>query len=251
MATFVNAIRSEWLKTKNSAASWLCIIGGFLVPLIYCINSFRTGHTINTGAGATTWQIYFTRMWLDMASFLLPVGVMLAASLIAQVEFRNNTWKQLHATPQKYATIYFAKLSVLLLMTVKFFLFFNVGAILSALIPSLMLDRHLPNYTIPVKNFLMIDVCYFSFCLPIILLQFVLSFRIRNFLVPIGIGLAGIIITLIAFQWEYIYLSPYSYNMLYSRVNQVTNEILIYSFAYTIFFTVSGYILYVLQKIKG
>jgi lipoprotein signal peptidase len=33
----INSIKSEWLKTRKSAASWLCLIGGLFIPLIFLI----------------------------------------------------------------------------------------------------------------------------------------------------------------------------------------------------------------------
>lgn len=252
MATFVNAIRSEWLKTKNSAASWLCIVGGFLIPLIYCINFFRTGKSMNAETNPDIWQVYFKQLWMSMSFFLLPMGVMLAASLIAQVEFRNNTWKQLNVTPQKYSTIYAAKLSVLLLMTFKFFLYFNTGVVLSAVIPCLVYDHRFPDQAIPWSHFLKVNGYYLLSCIPIVTLQYVISFRIKNFMAPLGIGLAGIVITLTALKWRYIYFSPYSYSVLYSRDGAIaTDTIIIYSIIYFLLFTIAGYGIYVFQKIKG
>lgn len=248
----INAVRSEWLKTKNSAASWLCIIGGFLIPLLYCINFFRTGQSIAREANAEIWEVYLKQLWMNMSFFLLPVGVMLAASLIAQVEFRNNTWKQLNVTPQKYLTIYAAKLSVLLLMTFKFFLFFNIGVILSAVIPCLVLDHRFPHQTIPWAHFLKVNGYYWLSCIPIIMFQYIISFRIKNFIAPLGIGLGGVVITLIALKWKYIYFSPYSYSMLYSRGGDVVvNTVIIYSTIYFLLFAVTGYSMYLYQKIKG
>lgn len=252
MNLFIHSVQSEWLKTKNSAASWLCIVGGFLIPLIYCINFFRTRQTINDGGNTQVWAAYFKQLWMNMSFFLLPMGVMLAASLIAQVEFRNNTWKQLNVTPQKYSTIYAAKLSVLLLMTFKFFLFFNIGVIISAVIPSLVLDHRFPDQPIPWSHILKENSYYLLSCIPIVILQYIISFRIKNFIAPLGIGLGGIVITLIALKWKYVYLSPYSYSVLYLRDGDLATGIIItYAVLYFLLFTAIGYRIYVFQKIKG
>jgi len=252
MSRFLSSIQSEWLKTKNSAASWLCVIGGFLIPLLYCINFFRTGKSINKEFNTPIWQIYLRELWMNMSFFLLPIGVMLAASLIAQVEFRNNSWKQLNVTPQKYSTIYGAKLFVLLLMVLKFFLFFNIGVVLSAVIPCLVLDHRFPDQPIPWMHFLKINSYYLLSCMPIVTLQYIISFRLKNFIAPLGIGLAGVIITLIAFKWKYVYFSPYVYSMLYARQGSaVADTVIFYSVIYSLLFAIAGYGIYVFQKIKG
>lgn len=67
----------------------------------------------------------FSGMAID-GSFLLPMGLILATSLITQMEFRNNTWKQLHTTPQKYSTIFTAKFIVIIGLTLQF-LFISIS----------------------------------------------------------------------------------------------------------------------------
>ena len=42
-----------------------------------------------------------------MGTLLLPMGVILVTSLVAQVEVRNNAWKQVHSAPLPYATLFF------------------------------------------------------------------------------------------------------------------------------------------------
>ncbi len=153
---FIHSLQSEWLKTKRSAASWLCIIGGFFIPFIYLIAFLKNNTSINKYPDHI-WETHFNELWHNMAIFLLPMGVILASSLITQMEFKNNTWKQLHASPQSYPTIFLSKYSVIFLMTVKFFLFFNIGLILSGLIPCSnrgwrTSERNDSNYGLPQRK---------------------------------------------------------------------------------------------------
>ncbi|TAL41215.1 MAG: hypothetical protein EPN92_13295 [Chitinophagaceae bacterium] len=50
--------------------------------------------------------------------------------------------------------------------------------------------------------------------LGIISIQYWLSLRIKNFIVPIAIGLALLITTLIILSWEHIYKVPFAYPLL-------------------------------------
>ena len=149
-----------------------------------------------------------------MAVFLLPMGVILASSLITQMEYKNNTWKQLHTTPQSYTTIYFAKLLVIILLTIQFFIFFNIGILLSGILPCLIFDGNFSIQQIPIMFFIKGNMKFFIACLPIIALQYLISLKFKNFLIPIGVGLLALIGTLIALKWKYIYLSPFSYGIL-------------------------------------
>lgn len=204
------SLQAEWLKTKNSMAARLCLAGGFFIPLLYLAADIKNKNCINA-AGEGIWQMHFTRLWIQMAAFLLPMGLILAASLLTQVEWRNHGWKQVHTSPQSYATIFIAKLLVLLGMTAKFFVFFNAGILISGTLPCLILEHNWPRESIPVGYFLQMNGRYFMACLPLLSFQYLLALLFKNFLVPVGLGLAGLIGTLIAIRWEYISISPFNF----------------------------------------
>lgn len=247
---YIYSLQSEWIKTKRSAASWLCIIGGFFIPLIYFIGFLKDKSSINDYK-FDIWQTLFIQSWKDMAAFLLPMGVILASSLITQIEYKNNTWKQLHATPQTYTNIFIAKFSVIILMTIKFFIFFNIGVILSGLIPCILFDNHLPKENLPTMYFIKWNIKYFITCLPIIAIQYLISLKFKNFLVPVGIGLLGLVGSLIGLSWKYIFISPFSYCTM--TVMQTKRDFNIYFFSciYFIVIMLISYYLYISKKEKG
>jgi lantibiotic transport system permease protein len=252
---YISSLQSEWLKTKGSAASWLCIIGGFFIPTIFLIAFLVKGKTINEyeAPGINSWKFYFGMMMNNMQMFLLPMGVMLASSMITQLEYKNNTWKQLHTTPQSYTNIFFAKFSVVLLMTLKFFLFFNIGLIISAIVPSLVYAGGLPKQSFPVSFFLEENSKIFIACLPILGIQYLISLQFKNFLVSIGVGLVALIGTLIGLgvKWEYLYFSPYSYVLLNGSETEVSFNIFYRAFSCFGILLVAGYFLYLNKKEKG
>ena len=247
---YIYSLQSEWIKTKRSAASWLCIIGGFFIPLIYFIGFLKDKSSINDYK-FDIWQKLFNQSWQNMAAFLLPMGVILASSLITQIEYKNNTWKQLHATPQTYTNIFIAKFSVIILMTIKFFIFFNIGVILSGLIPCILFDNHLPKENLPIMYFIKWNIKYFITCLPIIAIQYLISLQFKNFLVPIGIGLLGLVGSLIGLSWKYIFISPYSYCAMTIMQAKRSFNIFQFSTIYFILIMLISYYLYISKKEKG
>ncbi len=249
---FIYSLQSEWLKTKRSAASWLSLIGGFFVPIIYLITFLKEKTSINSYYPfANIWKQLLLSMWGNMAMFLLPMGVILASSLITQMEFKNNTWKQLNTTPQSYTTIFLAKFSVIMLMMMKFFLFFNIGIFTSGIIPSLIFDHHLPMMPVPVLFFIKVNAKLFLSCLPIIAIQYLISLKFKNFLVAIGVGLLGLIGSLIGLGWKYIYLSPYSYpaSLVAGPKDQINPQIS--AVVYTLVLMAISYYLFISKKEKG
>lgn len=211
---YTSAFSAEWLKTRRSASTWLVIIGGFFIPLITLIIAFnQLPGLAGFYKSPKFWETSFNNEWQSMAVFLLPMGVILCTSLITQLEFRNNTWKLVHTLPQRFAVVFFAKLSVIIVMMFQFFLLFNIGIVVSALIPALVLsDVSMPTESFPWLFYIKNNALFFVDCLPIIAMQYLISLRFKNFMVPIGFGLAMVIATIFCIQWEHGYWIPYTYS---------------------------------------
>ena len=133
---FINSLQSEWLKKRRSLAAWLVIVGGFFTPSIILMARIKNANKFSAVYRAEDfWIKLWNQSWESMAAFLLPIGIILAVGLITQIEYKNNTWKQLHTTPQRFSTIFFAKFVVILIMLAQAFVLFNIGIYLSAVIP--------------------------------------------------------------------------------------------------------------------
>lgn len=259
--TFIDSFQSEWLKKKRSLASWLVVVGAFFTPLIILVARIKNRAALAPlYTSDDFWQKAWNQSWESMEIFLLPIGIILATGLIAQIEYKNNTWKQLHTTPQAFTTIFFAKFLVILIMLVEVFVLFNIGFYLSAVIPSMLFSSiQYPGAAIPLANFWNANVNFFVDCLPIVALQYLLSLHFKNFLVPVGAGFAIWFLGIGLLSWEYSYLFPYIHGAInyLSHSGQFGNRkmppvnvellALIYFFA----FTVAGWALYITKKEKG
>jgi hypothetical protein len=259
MNQYLHSLQSEWMKTKRSAASWLVICGAFFIPLILvAVRLIKSTSLPVAYQSANFWQRNLVQNWQVMAFFLLPMGVILATSLITQLEYRNNTWKLLHATPQRYTTIFFAKLTAIVLMMLQFFILFNIGIFLSALIPALLLK----NVSYPVAPFpyvflLKTNAAFFIDCLPVIAIQYLVSLQFKNFLVPLGIGIGILVAATFAVSWQYGYVVPYSYSLLnFLQMSAVKDKpvyavnIHLVATAYFVAATVASYFLYTSKRNK-
>ncbi len=183
---------------------------------------------------------------------LLPMGIILAISLITQLEYKNNAWKQLHATPQRFTTIFVSKFVIILLMQAQLFVFFNIGVYLSAIIPSLVLAGvPYPPEPFPFMHFIRESGYYFIDSLPIIAIQYLLALQFKNFLVSIGTGMILIVAGLGMLSWKYAYVYPYSYGTLYflGRFPELNLHALALGWFGVILFI--AYLLYLTKKEKG
>lgn len=258
--SFVHSFQSEWMKKKRSLASWLVVIGGFFTPVIIIIARLLYPHQLPAEYQSSGfWNKLWSSAWESMALFLLPIGVILAGSLITQIEYKNNTWKQLYATPLRLSTIFFSKLLVIVTMLLQFFIMFNIGIYLAALIPYLFVNGvSYPTTPIPVMTVLKENGFFFIDCLPIVALQYLASLHYRNFLVPVGLGLALWVASIAAISWKFGYLIPYTYTMFNyvkgqtgGRVIQPMVNIHAMAIGYFVVITIVNYILYITRKEKG
>jgi len=259
MLNFIHCFQSEWLKKKRSLASWLIIIGGFFVPTALLIaHILYPARYIKATTSGHFWISVWNNSWNTMAIFMIPLGVVLLGSLLTQIEYKNNTWKQLHTAPQKLTTIFFAKLAMIIVMMLQFFILFNLGIYLSGVIPGLLINgASYPQEPIPYFTFLKQDIKYFVDCLPIIAGQFLLGLQFRNFLVSIAGGIGVWLAAVIALinSWKYSYVIPYIYSSLnfFRTVGQYKDTAHIHYWAlfYFVVFMVAGYLLYITKKEKG
>jgi hypothetical protein len=258
--TFFYSFQSEWLKRKRSLASWLVLVGAFFTPTIILASRIKNHAKLAApNVSEDFWRRLWSQSWESMEVFLLPIGIILATGLVAQIEFKNNTWKQLHTTPQGFTTIFSAKLLVVLLMLVEVFALFNVGVYLSAVVPSLLFANvPYPAAPIPFADFWRANVNFFVDCLPIVALQFLLSLQFKNFLVPVGAGFAVWFLGVGMLSWEYSYLFPYNHGAINfltatghfeGRRLPASPEAL--ALIYSAAFTLAGWLLYVNRKEKG
>jgi len=258
--SFIHSFQSEWLKTKRSLASWIVIIGGFFTPFIVTVARVTQYKTLpSVYSSADFWKLLWQNSWESMAIFLLPLGVILTTSLITQIEYKNNTWKQVHILPLRYTTLFFSKLAVIIVLMFCFFVLFNLGIYLSALVPYIIvIGVPYPKAPIPYPLFLQLDAYYFVDCLPIVALQYLISLNYKNFLVPVGTGFMLWVGALASLSWKYGYIIPYTYGMFTFLKSGVTSKAVIptvnihgIAFAYFAGITIISYVLYISKKEKG
>jgi hypothetical protein len=257
MNTYFKSLLSEWQKTRKSAASWLVLIGGLFIPLVMIfVQTFYPEEFSPKVLGENYWGSLFKHSWESMAILLLPVGVILATSLITQLEYRNNTWKQVFCTPQRITTLFITKLTVVLVMMLEFFLLNFIGLFIAAYLPGLVSSGGMPPPP-PMKTLIYYNILFFICSLPLLAFQFLIAMRFRNFLVSIGVGFGMVVASLFAFSWKYGYQFPFAQiGMIYSKLagqNRVPEGVEVYQLSLIWFFaiTVVHYILYIAQKERG
>ena len=254
---FITSIRAESIKAKRTSAFWLSVIGAAFIPLIFFLMYFFKPGVFAPMFTKKPWETHFLHGWNALSAFLLPMYVILTCSLITQIEYKNNTWKQVHATPQSVGGIFFSKFFIIQAMILFCFLLFNLFLIISAVTVSL-LNKKYPFLSQPIDwlSILRMNFKTYISVLGISAIQYWLSLRFKNFIAPIGIGLGLLITSLIIMNWEHISKVPYAYPLLtYSSLGRKSTHLLQNhewnSIAYFIAFTALAFADMRFRKEKG
>lgn len=257
--SFIISTKAELIKTKRSASFWLSLIGSAVIPLIFFLmyviepkNSDRFQDK--------PWELHFTQGWQAFAAFLLPMFVILICSLIPQLEYKNNTWKQVFASPQSIGNIFFSKYVSIVIMILFLFLMFNLFMLLSGIVPNLFYSKYafLKN-SIDWGGLLKLNFKTFVALLGIISIQYWISLRFRNFIIPIGIGLGLLVISMILIPWTHVDKVPFAFPLLTfissTSKTELTGPLLknheLNSIGYFIFFTLLAFLDMRFRKERG
>lgn len=213
--SLVIATRAELIKNKRSAAFWLCLIGSAFIPVIFFLGYIIRPDLNYQRLAAEPWQAHFGRGWQNFSAFLLPMFVILTCSLIPQVEYKNNTWKQVFASPLSIGDIFFSKYLSIIAMVFFLFVMFNIFMLLAGVSANLFYSKYtFLHKAVDWSALIRLNIRSFISLLAIISIQYWLSLRFRNFIVPIGIGLCLLVTALILIQWEHINKVPYAFSLL-------------------------------------
>lgn len=259
-AKLIYSIQSEWIKLRRSTALVLMLVGGLLMPfvlgLMHLLFIKKLGRTY---FAPNFWLRWYLDGWEPMARFLLPMAIVLITSLTAQLEYRNNAWKQVHTTPQSLTTVFLAKLVVNVLMVLQILIIFQLGMYLAGSLPIWFYSNiHPPQEVFPFNKLLSIGFFFYILALPMIALQYLLSIYFKNYILPLVVGILILLASITALPWEYAYLLPYNYGALYikqlfAKTAEVNSSPLNHYLAlgYFVLFSVLAYYLYITKKEKG
>ena len=183
------SLRSELLKTRK-ASLYLTLIGAAAGPVMYLLNVLIDENEIDASQKDPLNALFSILSEMN-GTALFPLFIILICTLLPQIEYRNNTWKQIFASPQTKANVFLAKfmniqlLMLVFLITSHLFMFLAIAGI-SFIKPSLNVFEHPLDGNMVLVNATNAYVLALAVCS----IQFWMGLRYRNFIVPIGVGFA-------------------------------------------------------------
>jgi hypothetical protein len=205
--------QSELLKTKRTYSFWFSIIGAFFIPLMLAIGISSGDDSAQKAVTNDPWTEFFGMGWQLACIFLWPIYTILVSALIINIEHRNNTWKQVFASPQSMGTIFFSKFITIQAMVLFTFLLLNFFLILVAVVANLLNPKfNFLHHPIDWQLLVLMNFKAYIASLGISAIQYWLSLRFKNFIAPLGIGIALFIGGAVAIinKWAHVYKYPYA-----------------------------------------
>lgn len=240
------SLRSELLKTKRTASFYLALIGAAVGPVVFMLNILLDEGEAEGLKNDPLNKLF--KILSDMnGAALFPCFIILICTLLPYMEYRNNTWKQLFASPQTKASVFFAKFvnvhlyMLVFLVATHLFMFMSI-VVINFINPDLNLFKYSLNGGMILTNAVNAYVLILAVCS----IQFWMGLRFRNFIVPVGIGLAlWFIGTIMALQYSPGTASyfPYSFSAfsLSQKLQPQLTQVAWSSFGYAVLFLLVGF----------
>lgn len=188
--TFRTVLSSEILKTKRTAAFYLTLAGAAPIPAIFLLNVLTGGGDLKAVSKDSINTIFEIGAERNGVLFF-PMFIILICTMLPQIEYRNHTWKQVLAAPVTKENLFMAKLLTLNLLVLVFLI-----ATIVFMLPAIV-ATHFAHPTLDVLSqpfdagrlFIRTANTYVTM-LALCSLQFLMGLRFRNFITPVGIGMA-------------------------------------------------------------
>lgn len=122
MRTWMNVLRSEWLKMRKSNI-WLLV---FVSPLLASLIGFGE----SSGEVLAQWEYTYAMMAMLHAMLFLPLLTGVFAAFVCRYEHAGGGWKQLLALPVSRTSLYMAKFTIVLALLAVTQLLFVAGLLI-------------------------------------------------------------------------------------------------------------------------
>lgn len=236
---------AEFTKLKNTFALWLTLLGALFIPLILFGTYMSDVGAFVPENGISPWDDFLVRT-LNGCCFFSVGFILLIIGLIIQIEHRANAWKHLFSLPISKCSIYLSKLVTVFFLVIAFFTLYLLFSIISGLALGYAVSNFgFLKFRVPGIHLLRFVSEFLISILPMLFLQFWLSFRLKNLITSLGIGLGGLMIGLLLKSWTYIIYLPYAapFQLLNYKEEELVNRAVFFTSnaIYTVLFVGLSY----------
>jgi hypothetical protein len=203
----------ETLKCKRTLVLWLAAGAPFFIVFLFFNVFYFKGHEL-VKPGENPWLSFQVQIMQVWALLFFPLYISLQSALYNGIEHQANTWKYVYSLAVPKWSVYGSKFTlftalIALTMLLLFAFIQAAGLLLDALQPDLGFGRYSAYAQSAHECFTL-----FVAALGITAIQFYVSFRFRNFILPAGLGLLMSVTAVVLMRWEHIHKFPYAWPMI-------------------------------------
>lgn len=252
------SLQSESIKIKRSAAFYLCFIVAAIVPLILFFDVATPSDDGTHVDKQMSMEKYFG-MGQQVFNFIfLPLFIILISTLLMQIEYRNNTWKQVLTSPQKIINVFLSKFITLHLLIILFIATFVILILTGAFILDLIHPDLFKN-DFNLQKVLLGNVVAYVSVIGLSAIQFWLALRFKNFIAPLAIGFCLWFMAplmLFSLDWGFADRYPYSFPILLAEMSEMKTKpdvplLQMLSIGYGLFFLVVAFIEFKVRRVRA
>ena len=226
----IRLIQIELLKTKRS----LALLMMFLSPLmVLLVNLLLLLNNEGKLIGEKGWGVFWMQNYALWGYFMMPLYIALVTALLNGIEHRSNGWRFMMSLPIKQKDLFLAKL----ILAWLYLLGASAVLFLSVLLSILCLDA----FGITGADMLSFEVSqkliYATVaCLAILTIQHIVSWRWKNIVAPLGLGVVATMSIMQFSHSKYWHFNPWTYTLMTTNGADPTGQTLalVYSLAITV-----------------
>lgn len=201
--SFLALLRSEAIKYRRSTMLLLVLGAPTVLAILQFINlTLRRG--FYEQQNQWSWLTLQRNAFALWGLFLLPLLVVVLATLAARLEHDNESWQYLLALPVSWGQVYLAKLLVVL----AFVQLSGLVLVAELVVEGILLG--IPGQ-IPIGSLLLFSVYGLPAAWAIMAIHFWLAVQYPSFAVSVGLGVVGIVIAIAATGSNYGRFVPWAF----------------------------------------
>lgn len=211
MIAFARALRVEFLKIRRTLALWMVVLAPGVVLLLQFM-MFLSRVDFFARNKEPLWDTLTRNIVTLWGLLMVPFFITLETALLAQMEHKENTWKDLFALPVPRWSIYSAKLVLVtaMLASASVVLFAGMAA-MGTLLPLLQPRLSFPA-PVPWSHFVRPLLMLFGASLWILTIHQWFSLRTRSFTAAAAFGMSAVVGSFLITQSQtYSRYYPWSY----------------------------------------
>lgn len=204
IANFITAFKAEHIKKRGTGFYWTSVILALISPVLYFIVSIiQSSEEIKTGIPYNHYISFIDGSIQPFAYFFFPLFIIIMVSRITQIDHKNGGWQLMETQPTFKFSIYFSKLTTILIANLICILTFIIISLFSAwMLTFIVAVPKIAIVSIPFTNIVQIIIRLFVAALLVTAIQYVVSVLLSSFIWAILIGFFGLLLM--------VFLSPFN-----------------------------------------